>query len=417
MSARHLRPVFAPAATALRALLLLAALLPAVACERAPLAVVPAPITAYHFTRNRCDDSQARSCRDDADCSGRRCVSVLSSTAGAFGRDAGHTIQIGDRVLWLFGDSFTPTGLRSMTAGWSDSTNPLTLRDIVDSRGAPTQFVAFDADEQAYNAGHRKVDACCRDRKTCPAEKPYCKCAANVDCNTRVALWPGDGFATEDGQAMFFYEKHVIGAAEYDFRALGTGLARFAPEDAQAQRLMKDGEPLYLFGPREAQFSRGVRVDEPNGSYFYLFASTHRQGCAVDVLSARVPLAKVSDRAAYEFWNGSNWSGRLEEAEPILKQIPGGLGSVGWDQASKSYLAAWSDVCTGGSKLLLRAARQPQGPWSDARTVDLAGLGARGDAYYGMWHPQFGNSRKLLVSYYQPEAIRGQIRLVVLELP
>ncbi|HYD49975.1 MAG TPA: DUF4185 domain-containing protein [Terriglobales bacterium] len=403
----------------LRAMALLAVLLAGCRTASVPEITLPAAIAVEHLRLNRCTGSKPKACTTDSECGRERCVSVLLSDSGAFGRDAGHTIAAGDRVLWLFGDSFTPGGILSATAAWSDRGDPMSLRDVRDASGSVAQILPFTAEELAYNRGHIKQPECCRQRADCPAESTYCHCPPAADCSTRVALWPGDGFAADRDRVVFYYEKHRIGAAPYDFRPLGTGLASLRYGDPRAARLEATAKkPAYLFSADEPQFSRGVRVDEEQGSFFYLYAFTNRSGCAVDVLSARVPLAGAPNRADYRFWNGSDWSERIEDAAPILRQIPGGLGSVGWNQHLQAYVSAWSDVCTGGNKLKLRAASRPQGPWSAAVDVDLAGLGADPQAYYGMWHQAFGRGRDLIVSYYQPQALLyGQIRLLRLQLP
>lgn len=366
---------------------------------------------------NRCSGWRAQSCHAERDCpQGEHCVSVVTTDIPAFGRDGGHTVRFGDGVLWIFGDTFTPKGMLSSTAGWSRLSDPQTLSAPTDAAGMPIQFFPFTEEEATFNETHASLHECCRDQSGCEAARPYCNCAEETDCAERVALWPGDGVARADG-AQLFYEKFVIGAAPYDFRRVGVGLAHLQGDAQNAERdLDDDGEPRLLFGATDPGFARGLTVSE-DPPRFYVYANVNRQGCAVDVVIGRVEIAALRDRERYEFWNGSTWTSEMDEAMPILEQIPGGLGSVTWNDYLGRYLSAWNDLCTGGRTLLVRTASRPEGPWSRPLSVDLSPVGATREAYYGLLHPEFGNGRSLLLSYFQPlQQTYGQIRLVRLTL-
>jgi hypothetical protein len=366
---------------------------------------------------NRCSGGRAQTCSADDDCPrGEQCLSLVTTDIPAFGRDGGHTVRFDDGVLWIFGDTFTPQGLLSSTAGWGRLSDPQTLSAPTDDAGMPLQFFPFTDSEAAFNDAHARVPECCGDQTGCNNVQPYCNCAPETDCAARIALWPGDGVTQPDG-ALLFYEKFVIGAAPYDFRRVGVGLAHLAVGGTSAQRLLdENGEPRLLFGAADPGFARGLTVveDKPR---FYLYANVNRQGCAVDVIAARVEVAAIVDHQSYQFWNGSTWTATLDESQPILTQIPGGLGSVMWDEYLGRYLSAWNDLCTGGRTLLVRTAPEPHGPWSRPLSVDLAPVGATHEAYYGLLHPEFGNGRFLLLSYFQPVLdTYGQMRLVRLTL-
>ncbi len=377
-----------------------------------------AAVTVEHYRRNLCSTAPPRPCRDDNDCADGICVSVLSTDAGAFGRDGGHTVAVGDRVLWQFGDTFTDAGMLSSTAAWSDNRDPLSAHDAVGEHGEPVALLPFTAAEIRFNAEHATPPACCTNVAECDGVA-YCHCPPGTDCTTRLALWPGDGLKTSPDVATVYLDRQLVGTAPYDFAPAGVGLARIRRGDASAERLLTaDGDALQLFAPDEPHFARGLRVEDSDTAYFYLYASVGRVGCAVDVLLARVPVTSLDKRSSYRFWDGRNWSADLEAARPVARQIRGGLGSVAWNEHLRAYLSVWSDICTGGSQLALRWAPQPHGPWSEAHDVDLRAFGAGPDAYYGMQHVEFGNDRELLVSYFQPVGVvDGQIRLLRLTLP
>ncbi len=342
---------------------------------------------------------------------------MLWTEAPSFGRDGGHTLRIGDQVLWIFGDTFTPSGLLSSTAAWSRLSDPQNLIESIDGTGLPLQFLPYTSVEIEFNNDHVDVPDCCSLRAGCAADQPYCNCPANTDCAERIALWPGDGVATGDDSGRVYYEKFVIGAAPYDFRRVGVGLADVQAGARTAVReLDSDGSPRLIFGANDPGFARGLAVQE-DLRRFYLYASVNRHQCAVDVLVGRVEATALTQRSSYEFWDGSGWQPALDRAAPILEQIPGGLGSVTWNTYLERYLSGWSDLCTGGRTFVLRTAARPEGPWSGPLTVDLGSVGASRDAYYGLLHPEFGSGRSLLLSFFQPvEDVYGQIRVARLRL-
>jgi hypothetical protein len=174
-----------------------------------------------------------------------------------------------------------------------------------------------------------------------------------------------------------------------------------------------DGEPLVLFAEPEPRFLYALR----DGDWVYVYGTTkHEDGCAADVYLARVAREAMAHRRAYSFWNGESWIEPLGAAKPVLRGIPGGLGSVAWNEKLGSYVSAHADLCTKG-RVYMRAAPRPQGPWSDAIEVDLSPLGASPAAYYALLHPELGHESELVLSYFDFVSYEaGQVRLVRLRL-
>jgi hypothetical protein len=346
-------------------------------------------------------------------------LGLFSTNASAWGRDAGNSGRVGDRIVWIFGDTLTPSGLRTATAGWSRDRNPFHLEEAVDNNNSPYAFFPFAEDEQAFNEAHDEPPACCLEHESCPRTNRYCECPPATDCATRIAIWPGDVFEVRPGEAIVYYDSFIIGAAPYDFERLGTGLARFREGDFVAQRILgADGKPLKVFTDREPSFTTGVLVKEKSEPMVYLFATTAPVVCNVDVILSRVPLAQASDRGAYTFWDGSGWVADFAAAQPILDDVEGGIGSVIWNDYLGSYTSGTSGLCTGGSKFYMRTAPRPEGPWSaPPLEVDLAPLAATPDSYAGIFHPELGNGRKLVISFYVPKgAFEGRLRLALITL-
>ncbi len=336
----------------------------------------------------------------------------FSTNAWSYGRDAGNSVRLGSEILWVFGDTFTWTDMHSATAAISHVDTPSQLNEPIDTWFGSLPFYAFSAEEESYNRD-REPPECCTENDKCNPEHPYCTCPEPVDCWTRIALWPGDLIAIDDELAVHLYEKVHVGSAAYDFAHLGTGVAIVQRGTTTATRVLTaDGEPQLIFGPDEPNFLKALAVEEGGSINAYLYASTNRQYCDVDIVLARVALSEIFDRSAYRFWHGSGWSKHLSDAAPILAAVRGGLGTVVWSDYLGSYLASFSDICSGGTHLVLRTAPRPEGPWSEPTPVDLRPFGATKDAYAGQVHAALASGRELVFTYYQPEKLGiGRVRL------
>lgn len=344
-------------------------------------------------------------------------VGDFTTNALSYGRDAGNSIRMDDDVLWVFGDTFTWADMYCATAAWSTVDRPTELSEPVDIWFGSLPFYRFSPEEAAYNES-RNPPECCGLHAQCEPGRPYCRCPADADCTTRIALWPGDLLALDEGRAVQLYEKVQIGSAPWDFHHLGTGVATVGHGDIAAERSVDpEGNPLLVFGEREPNFLRAVSVDEESRRTAYLYAVTNRHDCGVDITLARVELADIFDRDAYQFWSGGAWSSSLDDAVPILRQINGGLGSVTWNDHLGAYLSALNDICTGGSALILRTAPRPEGPWSKPVVIDISPLGATVDAYAGQIHSSLGSGRDLVFTFYQPDPVEiGRVRIGRLRL-
>ncbi len=341
----------------------------------------------------------------------------FTTNALVYGRDAGNSIRMGSDVLWVFGDTFTWTGMPCATAAWSSTAKPNELYEPVDQDFSSYQFYQLTPEEAAYNDS-RDPPLCCSVQRACDDTDRYCWCPRSTDCTTRVALWPGDLLPTDNHHALHLYEKVRIGSAPYDFQHLGTGIAIVRHGETTARRVFgPDGEPLMLFGPDEPNFLRAVEVEDGPRVRIYLFAVVNRNECDVDILLSRVDLVTALDRGTYEYWNGDGWSDSLDQAVPILHQIVGGIGSVTWNDHLQQFLSAFNDICTRGNSLVLRTAPRPEGPWSEPTFVDLTPFGPTDGAYAGQIQASLGSGQDVVFTFYQPlELGIGRLRMGRLHL-
>lgn len=300
-------------------------------------------------------------------------------------RDGGASALIGGKLIWLFGDTIFPvksvdgTNGRSNTAAWADPTSPCDITEPLDANGAPYQFLPYTPEEQAYNDSTGRPD-------------------------DRIALWPGsvipDG---EDAGIVFYLKLRVKGALDYEY--YGIGLAHFEVDSTVAVR-----EPDLLFTYPEPNFNQAMIV----GDEVYVYGNInnwHENEPVQPVAVARAPLAEVSNREAYQFWNGTDWVSDVKQVKPIFGDVPGEL-SVSYNPYLHQFLATHAGIFT--DKVFMRVASSPEGPWSPPVEAFM-GITPGEVLYAGREHPELmsNGGRTVIVSYYWPrENFQGELRLV-----
>ena len=311
-------------------------------------------------------------------------LGAVGKPASVKGRDGGESALVGGMMLWTFGDTiYSPqaedgTNLRSNTAALADPRRPLEVNEPVDSKGAPRQAIPFTEDEQTYNAKAGRPD-------------------------DRMALWTGGVAPVDADHAVAFFSVLHVGEGLYNYTHRGIGTALFAAGSTEAKR----NEGL-LFTADEPGFARTLIHD----GNLYLYGSVPRdkeQGFGV----ARAPLARATDRSAYEFWNGAEWTSDVEQTAVVFDQIPGGV-SLSYNVHLGKFLAIHSGMMV--SDVRGRTAPRPEGPWSDAKILFAVEEGKGGWCYAAQEHPELAQDggRKIFISYHRPlpQLMHGDVRLV-----
>ncbi|MHB8750749.1 MAG: DUF4185 domain-containing protein [Aggregatilineales bacterium] len=299
-------------------------------------------------------------------------------------RDGGTSLLIGGKILWAFGDTLLSkaavdgSNYRSNTAALADPSQPIQVSEPLDANGAPTAFIPFTADEQAYNVGTGRPD-------------------------DRIALWPGAIISDSDGNGLVFFDKLKVKPGILNYEQIGVGLAHVAINTTTAVR-----EPTVLFTVGEPLFTNAARF----GDRVYVYGVIpDRTDQAVAV--GRVTLSQATDRTAYQFWDGQDWVADVSAAIPVLAGVPGGM-SVSYNSYLNHYLAVYSEILS--SRVVMRLAPAPEGPWSDPIPL-FNGLSAAKGAwdYAGLEHPELATNggQTIVVSYYHLlGGFSGELRLV-----
>lgn len=261
-------------------------------------------------------------------------------------RDGGSSIKLGDKILWMFGDTlFTQesvdgTNARSSTAALAPANDPYNISEPLDANGAPAQFIPFSLEDEAHNNLYRKSQP-----------------------NNRWLKWPKNAVNTSPTEGYVFYQRlrsyEVNGGPSLDPNISQIGIAKVTANSTTAEMvnesLFAQGEPGY------------VPTVSRNGTLFMhhcrgLGGFTFDYECA----TGKVNLEELTQRSAYTFWNGSEWVADINAAV-YDKNNPNGNGSIAWSEWLQKYVQFYSRGFSGS--VVMKTADSPEGPWSDSEFV------------------------------------------------
>jgi len=281
------------------------------------------------------------------------------------GRDGGNSALVGGKVLWGFGDTFyapkvtkfTGDLFRSATAALGNTSNPTQLAELVDTQGAPYQFIPYTPEQLAYNT------------------------AANKG-NDRYAMWPSSIVTRPGGNSAFVYFFTLL-IQPGEWKNQGVGIATAEANNTVAQR-----QTNVLFSPSEPSFRKALVV----GEIVYVYAECASKLCPV----ARAPLAQATSRLAYQFWNGTTWVSDVGQAKAVIPSSNLGT-TIMYNRSLKTYVSA--NIQNYSHGIYFSYAAAPEGPWTTPiRAIDLP---ADKQEYAPNFHQELSsdNDRSVFISY------------------
>jgi len=251
------------------------------------------------------------------------------------GRDGTHSGLVGDRLVWTFGDTFLTqktaldgTSVRSSTAGWSVPDAALALTEPVDDAGLPLQLVPYTPAEIGQN-------------QTAPLDGGF-------------ALWPSGVVPTSATDAVVLFQHVVRSNGGTGFVADAIGTAHVTKDSTQATR-----DAAFLFQSPDPLFGNGGLTVENGNAYLY---ECEGNRCKV----ARVPVASITTRSAFEFWNGTAYTSDVTQAAWFIDNASYGL-SIEMNPWLGRYVAVYSKPLS--NDVALRTAPHLEGPWTDPEVI------------------------------------------------
>lgn len=334
-------------------------------------------------------------------------LGVLPQSAVIQGRDGGPSAVVWGHSVWTFGDTVLNQN-DQQGSNWHHNSFSLTddreaadgitgFSERLDPAGAPRYFIAPTADEAAFNADHGG-DSC--------KVKP---------CGARFAAWPGPPiWDAAHNRAMVFYGLIYAEPGDFNFRGVGQGVALWRDFSSEPERpVITPGaeHPTLMFTAEEPPWGTAAVLD--GGQLFAFGCDSSRNGLSPPCYLARVDPGSVTDRSAWRFWNGTEWSPDSKEA--LFS------GAPSMTVARNQRLGLWTAIyCEPLSNhVMLRTAAALTGPWSDAKLLFEAQKDPPG-AYDANWHPEFDLGNLLYVTFSRSNHLGwfgSEFALVKVELP
>lgn len=289
------------------------------------------------------------------------------------GGDGAYSVDLGnERVLWLFGDSFiATTPERRRSASWMVR-NSVAIQTGYDPSRA---FMSF------YYRWHERHPA-----------SFFPEVGAEW-------FWPGPGIRLGDRLLLLGGRLYQQGEGMWGFaNASSAAFVVDNPDDEPSDWELNE----VALPPEGAEVQMGGAL-VALGSHLYAFGN---QGDAHDIYLARFELARASqgDLSRAEWWTGEDF-GAAGEREPLIE-----LGSPEYSVHFAEPLGQFLMVQTSGfgaTKLSVRSAPEPWGPWTEPRDIARPPESFAKDAfvYAGKAHPELSGAD--LVATYVPSSNDG----------
>lgn len=284
--------------------------------------------------------------------------------ASIVSQDGGESFRVPGGAIWAFGDTFRGARSARGTPHYAGGAFAPAIAFLADQ--ASPYPPAFNFLTSSNGVGAPAIDFL-------PDERPA----------ERYRLWPLGGIYL-NGQCYLYYSLiEVFGNGAFDFRCVGSGLARSKVPLGHYERLQPQGNWRFPVEP--------TQIIEADG-WLYLYGIKEFKGQQGATL-ARVRPEKIEDPEAYEFYSGAGpvFSSKQETAAVLVTNVPGQV-AVAWNPYLKKYVLASASDFNHPREICLQVADAPVGPWSPpvARLeVPARRQGKRVEMVYcAYWHPE-----------------------------
>ncbi len=312
-----------------------------------------------------------------------------------YGRDGTFSALIDGKSVWTFGD--TPMSVPGVlgnywddnSLSWStslDASQGIDLNhDLLDSTGAPAEFLPYLPWERTYNYQH--------DNHHCTV-KP---------CGAEFAMWDGPVIVDQARNRVLFYYyelyRGVPGMQGWD--TVGGGIAVYTPENGIKRPIENPGSktPTLMWGPNDQEYNSGALVVDD-----MLYSYGCKGGFLVDnCMVARVPLAEALDITQWTYYAGNDaWSANPADAVTIFEG-----GAAANQVFYNAYLGVFMNIYNPAlnNDMYYMVSYTPWGPWSKGALLFKGETPYSGSVNYtGQAHTEFaqGNGQTEYVTYAHP---------------
>ncbi len=328
---------------------------------------------------------------------------MFSRTEGWNGGDIARSIDLCDgRTLWLFGDSiFGP-----VIAGGRAGNSSKLLRDAI-----------------AWHDTARCGVAPASNAVTFAGPEPFGITAVAPWTQPVPGRWAGDTWDwwMNDGVRLTGERDHLVLFAtavgpsgnpdgSWNFRRVGGVIMEIdSPNDSPdrwhaLQRINplvtadpKFGEPAHT---SENHAVAVVRVPEAGANEFFLFGVRTGGDGVKSLIVGRTNEMGLMEPAYWLFFDGSTWTPSHESAAPLFPGAQDEFSVHRVHKHDRDILVLVQSEAFLSRAVVVRTARQPQGPWSEPRRVyEAPDSGPGSFVYAAKAHPHLSRPGELLVTY------------------
>jgi len=171
----------------------------------------------------------------------------------------------------------------------------------------------------------------------------------------RYRIWPLGGIYVNDHYYLYYSLIEIFGEGQWDFRGVGSGLARSKVALGRYERVRPSGDWRFPVEPSQVVETEG---------WLYLFEIKKIRG-KQGVALIRVRPEKIESPHSYEFYTGvgPKFSSQKESSSVLVENI-GGQVSVAWNKYIEKYVMAVSSDFRHPREIRFHVADAPYGPWS-----------------------------------------------------
>lgn len=279
-------------------------------------------------------------------------LGVVPQPAVVQGRDNARSAQLWGKNVWTFGTTvlnkaaadgkFWHANSFSTTEDTVGNDGLTGFTERLDAAGAPVRVLAPTADEATYNTNHAG-DPC-----------PIAPCNTYYDSRPTQSVWD----AARSRALVFYHLAFLQPGAE---RRIGQSIAIWSALDTTADRpVVSQGEhPTLMFQDPEPAFgAAAVAVD---GALYAFSCEPDPARFASPCRLARVALDDVLVRASWQFWDGTGYASKLDDATEVF------TGNWTMSVVHSAYLDRWLAIYAEPltNVIVARTAAELTGPWSD----------------------------------------------------
>ena len=330
----------------------------------------------------------------------------ITQSSVIYGRDGTFSALVGGKSVWTFGD--TPMALPGLLGNyWDDNSLSWTDNldasqginldhDLLDSTGAPGEYLPYLPWERQYNYEH--------DNNHCTAET----------CGAQFAMWDGPVIndPARNRVLLYYYELYRGVKGMQGWETVGAGIAVSTPGKGVTRPIENTGSktPTLMWGPKDQEFDSGALVVDDVLYYYGCKGGFLVDNCMV----AKVPLAVALDLTKWTYYAGNEtWSANPTEAVPIFQG-----GSAANQVFYSPYLGVYLNIYNPAlnNDIYFIVSYTPWGPWSQPTLLFKGQTPYSGSVNYtGQAHVEFaqGDGQIQYVTYAHPTGfLREDLPLV-----